>query len=296
MDGYSTTPASVALDILSHKSRDESPFVEFSLKALMKIVPEFQLGMTLTATCNGVSTTLWVPARGESSRYCPPGLERGPTGDRYYGELALKGAWRLREQWDGKYIVLSPDGKVALSQTPSCEEINLCAVNKGDCAANADCAFTGPGTRSCNCSLAGYEGDGVSSCEPIKACAKNNGGCGSSICTEVGPGTKVCSCPTGYKFGNTAMLDADLAAYASAMNDTSPAKPSEIFCESINPCEKANGGCALAAECSHDGPNQRSCSCNSHYEGDGEVCTAIKYCSRIRQRSSDLLSNHAQIT
>jgi len=272
--------------------RNESQ-VEFSLSELKKIIPDFQLGMKVSVSMGlQDSNHLWIKATCDAgaANGCPPGLENGPTGDRYYATTSSP--IPSSEEWDGQHAVVRVDpssaNSVRVSKIESCEEIDLCeGPSKGNCAVYAQCTATGPGTRSCNCSRTGFEGDGVSSCEAIKACAKKNGGCGTSICTNTGPGTKTCSCPSGHKFGNTKTVDADLAEAAKAMKDTSPIEPSAPFCISINPCEQANGGCATAAKCSHTGPNERSCSCDLHFEGNGEVCSAVKYCKTQTVCSAD---------
>lgn len=52
-----------------------------------------------------------------------------------------------------------------MDSTGSCQPIDACATGQNNCAPDAACAVTGPGTFSCTC-LKGYEGDGVT-CTPI---------------------------------------------------------------------------------------------------------------------------------
>ncbi|XP_044205816.1 stabilin-1 [Thunnus albacares] len=130
----------------------------------------------------------------------------------------------------------------------SCSPFNPCLrSNRGDCDANAQCVYVGPGNVSCVCAE-GWTGDGKV-CVEINNCQlESRGGCSSNAdCTHIGPGQSECVCKTGY-MGNG------------------------IKCDLINPCLKRNGDCHELAKCELKEAGTHTCTCPDGYAGDGTIC------------------------
>merc|ERR1711871_824776 len=173
------------------------------------------------------------------------------------------------------------------SEGEKCVPRNVCERLNGGCHKDAECTSTGPGTRSCACKPGFYGEDPARECLEPNGCDSNNGGCGNGICKNVHP-TKEnpnidqvsCSCEPGFQWVKADVSKQVLANATANSTANGTFAPDKGRCKSINPCEKANGGCDSHAQCTHAGPNKRTCQCKRHYVGDGTVCTPIDYCSK----------------
>jgi hypothetical protein len=178
----------------------------------------------------------------------------------------------------------------------TCEGVNECALNNGDCDPLTTCTDTAVG-RTCGACPAGHSGDGERGCVGARTCAAQNGGCDPLVtCTNSAAGPTCGACPTGY-FGdgatgctdvnecksNNGACDALTACINTVGSRTCGACPSGYTgsgtagCVDIDECATNNGGCG-AQPCTNT-PGGRSCgTCSSGYMASGGTCVDLNEC------------------
>ncbi|XP_007893639.2 stabilin-2 [Callorhinchus milii] len=136
----------------------------------------------------------------------------------------------------------------------NCAKENLYGV---DCASECECVHgecnsgvTGNGMCTC---YSGYTGakcdESIPACRALKCPDK------ARCSEEMDTGKLVCKCLPNYHSKNGSML-----------------------CEPINPC--LSNVCGLNAKCTYLGPNQKKCTCQESYHGDGQICLPIDPCQK----------------
>jgi hypothetical protein len=121
--------------------------------------------------------------------------------------------------------------------------VDLCTIDNGNCEANSTCGHAADGSLQCNCNP-GYA-PYYNTCQD--ACWVDDGNCpNDSTCSHASDYSIVCTCDTGWVMQGNSCVDA---------------------------CHVDNGGCDPNATCSHSSTDDSvQCTCNSGYEGPGQVC------------------------
>ncbi|XP_027140103.1 stabilin-2 [Larimichthys crocea] len=165
------------------------------------------------------------------------------------------------------------------------------------CFGNGLCLDGTNGTGVCQCSR-GFNGTACETCQSGKygVHCDQECGCKNGRCNEGLEGDGTCECDVGWrgvlcneKIESTAdELCGSVKCHTSAncVIELSAAKclcaagfqGNGTFCEAVDPCLKANGGCSLHAVCKRTRPGRRDCVCISGYSGDGLVCIEINPC------------------
>eukprot|EP01125_Pyxidicula_operculata_P023264 TRINITY_DN998_c0_g1_i3.p1 TRINITY_DN998_c0_g1~~TRINITY_DN998_c0_g1_i3.p1 ORF type:complete len:759 (-),score=59.55 TRINITY_DN998_c0_g1_i3:507-2783(-) len=165
---------------------------------------------------------------------------------------------------DGCSNCMIESGYICEGSPSVCKGINYCDNATAVCISGNNCAYTGPGTFTCECPF-GYSGDGKISgvgCNEINRCTQIPYPCVSNAsCTKTGPGTFTCSCGLGYSGDGTVL---------------------GTGCNPVNYCEDLTSCVNISTRCNYDGPGQFTCFCPTNYTGDGKTngnqCSPVNVC------------------
>nr|XP_046235043.1 stabilin-2 isoform X1 [Scatophagus argus] len=178
------------------------------------------------------------------------------------------------------------------------ERCEPCPGPKGQpCFGNGNCLDGTNGTGVCRCNR-GFNGTACETCESGKygVHCDQECGCRNGRCSEGLKGDGTCECEVGWRGilcdekieSKSDELCGSLKCHTSANCVIRPSGPQCLcaagfegngtFCQAVDPCVKANGGCSLYAVCKRTRPGRRVCVCNSGYAGDGLVCVEINPC------------------
>ncbi|KAM8740220.1 stabilin-2 isoform 1-T1 [Acanthopagrus schlegelii] len=173
-----------------------------------------------------------------------------------------------------------------------------CPGPKGQpCFGNGLCVDGTNGTGVCQCNK-GFEGTACETCQRGKygVHCDQDCGCKAGRCNDGLNGDGTCECEVGWR---GVLCDEKIESKAdelcgSAKCHTSANcviaagtfqclcafgfKGNGTFCQAIDACLVANGGCSVYAVCKRTQPGMRECVCSSGYRGDGRVCVEINPC------------------
>lgn len=136
-----------------------------------------------------------------------------------------------------------------------CNDINECSENTDDCVSAAQC-IDEDGTFDCQCN-SGYTGDGHSGgngCTDINECSENTDDCVTlSTCQNEVPGYR-CVCDRGY--GGDGLTTGN-------------------GCTDVDECADGSDDCDTNATCTNVPTGSFTCTCQSGWFGDGNVCDPV---------------------
>uniref|UniRef100_A0A671UAA8 Stabilin 2 n=1 Tax=Sparus aurata TaxID=8175 RepID=A0A671UAA8_SPAAU len=157
-----------------------------------------------------------------------------------------------------------------------------CPGPKGQpCFGNGLCVDGTNGTGACQCHK-GFEGTACETCQRgmYGVHCDQDCGCKAGRCNDGLKGDGTCECEVGWRgvlcdetdelCGSAKCGFQCLCAFGFKGNGT--------FCQAIDACSVANGGCSVYAVCKRTQPGMRECVCSSGYRGDGRVCVEINPC------------------
>ncbi|KAM9334912.1 stabilin-2 [Symphorus nematophorus] len=165
------------------------------------------------------------------------------------------------------------------------------------CFSNGLCVDGTNGTGLCQCHR-GFTGTACETCQSGKygVHCDQDCGCKNGRCNNGLKGDGTCECDVGWrgvlcdeKIESTAdELCGSVKCHTSANCVIGVSGPrclcaagfegNGTFCQAVDPCRVANGGCSVSAVCKRTRPGRRECVCNSGYSGDGLVCVEINPC------------------
>jgi len=176
----------------------------------------------------------------------------------------------------------------------TCNDIDECLTNNGDCHALAKCQNT-VGGHVCTCNI-GFDGTGKE-CGDVDECDIGTSKCNlaRSDCANTIGGFR-CNCKSNYnKDSNGHCVDTDeceLGTHDCSVNADCVNQDDGFHCSckngyqsygkiclDINECEENRGGCDSLATC-HNTEGGHICSCSQGYIGDGVTCADVNECEQ----------------